>query len=140
MKNVALCWLIFKMLTMPSLMAQCEEVLKLHHRKFDWFIQKNLDSLDHLIHSDLRYIHSNGWIENKQEVLMNLKTEHLKYHKVDVHDCYCRFEGSTAIVIGSGEFSVALDQKQIGITLLYTEVYVLTEQGWKFFSRHACKV
>jgi len=116
------------------------EIDKVHRDMFRWMIAKQMDSLDQVLHKDMRYIHSNGWTETKEEVLANIQSGKLAYHKVEIGQSHVRLEGSTGIVIGKGLFSVSLEGTPIDIHLLYTEVFVKTKHGWKCISRHACKV
>ncbi len=117
-----------------------EDVLEIHSKKFEWMSSKQLDSLSALLDEDVLYIHSNGWIESKEEVLGNLESEKLIYRKVTVEKADARAYDKTVIVQGSGLFEVALEGKPIDIKLNYTEVYINVEGAWKLVSRHACKI
>lgn len=117
-----------------------DDVLTLHEKKFDWMSNKQLDSLSALLDKEVLYIHSNGWIESKEEVLGNLESGKLSYRKVTVDKADAREYDKTVIVQGSGLFEVALEGKPIDIKLNYTEVYVNVEGSWKLVSRHACKI
>lgn len=115
-------------------------VLKLHQDKFRWMAGVQLDSLGALLDDGVRYIHSNGWIESKQEVLENLRSKKLSYNSVTIEEAQARAYGKTVTVVGKGKFSVAMDGKPIELSLLYTEVYVRHRKHWKLVSRHACKI
>lgn len=116
-----------------------KKIKDLHLKKFQWLIQKQTDSLNTIIHSDLYYIHSNGWKETKAEMIHNIATGKLKYSDIVVHDSEVRVIENTAIVTGKGTFFVSLDDKPIEINLYYTEVYLILPEGIKLVSRHACK-
>jgi hypothetical protein len=115
-------------------------IIELSARKFQWLIQKQYDSLDALLHKEIKYIHSNGWIETKDEVLQDLKSGKLIYQKVNVAEAGAASSGKTVVVTGKGSFEVLMEGKPIEIRLLYTEVYVKTKKRRKLFSRHACKI
>lgn len=115
------------------------EVLQLHEKKFEWMILENLDSLDALLAEDVLYVHSNGWVETKEEVLENIGTAHLSYHRVDIQSQSARIYGQTAIVTGLATFSVALDGNPITLDLLYSETYHRLRGQWKMVHRHACR-
>lgn len=117
-----------------------EDVLALHKKKFEWMSSKQLDSLSALLDKDVLYIHSNGWIETKEEILGNLESEKLSYRKVTVDKADARDYDKTVIVQGSALFEVALEGKPLEIKLNYTEVYVNVDGKWKLASRHACKI
>jgi len=115
-------------------------VLKLHHDKFRWMAAVQLDSLSLILDDRVRYIHSNGWIESREEILENLRAKKLSYQSVTVEEAQARAYGKSVVVVGKGKFQVALDGKPLEINLLYTEVYIRHKKRWKLVSRHACKV
>jgi len=115
-------------------------VLALSERKFQWLIEKQYDSLEVLLHNEVKYIHSNGWVETKAEVLRDLRSGKLNYQKVKVSEASAASSGKTVVVTGKGVFEVLMDGKHIEVLLLYTEVYVKTKKRWKLLGRHACKL
>lgn len=115
------------------------KILKIHLDKFRWMAEKNMDSLSLLLDENVQYIHSNGWIESKAEVLNNIESDYLTYHKVDVLQATVRQFNSLFIVTGQGLFNVSLNSKPIQIPLLYTEVYSVGPDKISLVQRHACK-
>ena len=63
----------------PSLEEQF--IFDLSKKKFDWLIRKDYDSLSFLLDDKIQYIHSNGWIQNKHEILDDLRTGKQYYFK-----------------------------------------------------------
>jgi hypothetical protein len=118
------------------------EINQLHLSKFRWLENQQKDSLAMLLHDEVKYIHSNGWIENKEEVLQNISTEKLKYHKVNVLESeVIQYSPCSAVVTGKGLFQVSLEGRKIEIKLLYSEHYIVDEEGKiKLVHRHACKI
>ncbi len=57
---------------------------QLHRKKFNWLINKNYDSLNQLLHEQVNYIHSNGWVQTKKEVIEDLKTGKLNYTQIEI--------------------------------------------------------
>jgi len=121
------------------LYADSDPLLELHQKKFRWMIEMKLDSLETILAEDLLYVHSNGWVETKEEVIANIKSEHLAYNKVEIEDQSVRYFDNTGIVSGRAVFHVALDGEPLVIELLYSEVYHLVEGRWQFVHRHACR-
>lgn len=143
--------LLYILFTMASLNAYCQRdddkdaraeqyVIELSARKFQWLAQKQYDSLDLLLHKEIKYIHSNGWIETKDDILNDLKSGKLNYNRVTISEASAYSSGKTVVVTGKGVFEVVMEGKPFTITLLYTEVYVKTKKRWKLLSRHACKL
>lgn len=114
-----------------------QQILDLSKKKFDWLIHKNVDSLALVLDNDLRYVHSNGWSETKQEVLDDLLSGKLNYIAIDIRTAQVRFYEQTAIVNGTGKFQVTMNGNPLTIELGYTEVYVKRQGKWLLASRHA---
>ncbi|MBX2956410.1 MAG: nuclear transport factor 2 family protein [Cyclobacteriaceae bacterium] len=129
--------LFFIIHTSTAQTSRQKEILDLSQRKFVWLINKQLDSLNLVLDNDLAYIHSNGWVESKQDVLENLRSGKLVYGDVQIENAKVRLYKSTAIVTGTGKFSGGNNGNTFDLRLLYTEVYVLKNKKWLLVSRHA---
>lgn len=118
------------------------EVDRLHRQKFTWLISKNYDSLNWLLDDQVKYIHSNGWIQTKQEVIDDLKSNKLNYTAVSITESDVVFYGTeVAIVTGKGTFKGLMpDKTEFKLNLLYSEVYVRYKKQWKLTSRLATKI
>jgi Domain of unknown function (DUF4440) len=120
---------------------ETEVVNQLHKKKFTWLINKKYDSLNLLLDDQVKYIHSNGWIQSKQEVMDDLKSGKLNYTAVTVEESTVIFYDKSAIVTGKGYFKgLMTDNTEFNIHLLYTEVYVKSGKNWKLVSRLATKL
>ncbi len=115
-------------------------VLKLHEAKFRWMVNKNLDSLNAILDERVQYIHSNGWTENKKEIIEDIRSGKLVMSSVKVSEASARVYKGFVIVNGKGSFNVLLNGEPIDISLLYTEVYAKRQNGWLLVSRHANRI
>lgn len=115
-------------------------VLRLHENKFRWMVHQQLDSLNAILDERVVYVHSNGWTENKKEIIEDLRSGKLKMNQVTVLEATARVYKGAVIINGKGNFQVIVDGKPVDILLLYTEVYVKREKGWLLVSRHANKI
>lgn len=116
-------------------------LLQLHEKKFRWMTEKKLDSLQTILDERLVYIHSNGWMETAKEVIDDLKSGKLIINNVKVNEATVRvFKNNTGIVTGKGAFNVVVNDKQVELSLYYTEVYIKKKNNWLLVSRHACKL
>lgn len=115
-------------------------IIALHQKKFDFMISKQFDSLSLILDADLKYIHSNGWVESKEDLLANLKSDKLVYKQVLVSDTKVTLTNHVAIVSGKGLFSVILENVKIEIPLMYSEIYVKKKGKWLLLHRHANKL
>lgn len=127
-------------LSLSAVLAQTAEeqkVLKLSARKFDWLVQLKSDSIALLLDDKVQYVHSNGWTQNKQEVLDDMRTGKLVYKKVTVKAAKVRLYDKTAIVTGFGTFEGVNGGNAFALNLGYTEVYVFANGAWRLASRHS---
>jgi Domain of unknown function (DUF4440) len=112
-------------------------ILRLHEKKFQWMVKKQLDSLKNSLDERVVYVHSNGWVQNKKEMIDDLKSGKLIMNSVTVTEAKARVYKGAVIVNGKGKFDVMIDGKPVVIDLLYTEVYVKRKDGWLLVTRHA---
>jgi hypothetical protein len=114
---------------------------QLHRKKFTWLINKNYDSLNLILHTQAQYIHSNGWVQSKNEVIEDLKTGKLNYTNVEVVESKVSVYQNTAIVSGKGRFRGLMpDKSEFNLSLFYTEVYIKVGKEWKLINRLATKI
>jgi hypothetical protein len=116
-------------------------LLQLHEKKFRWMTEKKLDSLNSILDDRLQYIHSNGWMESRPEVINDLSSGKLIMNSVKITEASVRlYKNYTGIITGKGLFNVIVNDKPVELNLYYTEVYVKKKEGWLLVSRHACKL
>jgi hypothetical protein len=116
---------------------QEEQIIRLSKRKFEWLVTKNIDSLKMILDDQAKYVHSNGWIQTKQEVLDDVVSGKLDYREVIVSEANVRVYPGLAILLGKGKFSGIVNANLFSMELLYTEVYVKKGEKWLLTSRHA---
>ena len=119
---------------------QEQQIILLSKKKFEWLVIKNIDSLKIVLDDRAQYVHSNGWIQTKQEVLDDLVSGKLNYQKVIVTEATVRLYPNMALLIGKGKFSGVVNKNLFTMDLLYTEVYVKKGMKWLLASRHANKM
>lgn len=120
--------------------SEAAKVDALHKQKFEWLINNNIDSITYLLGDKVSYIHSNGWIQNREEVLNDMKSGKLQYKSIAVEESSVNLIEQTAIVTGKGTFVGKVNTIDFSVKLLYTEVYVKVNNRWRLLSRHACKL
>lgn len=114
-----------------------QEVLNLSKTKFDWLIKKQYDSLEKLLDGRVQYIHSNGWIQSKQEVLDDMKSGKLVYQNVTVKEAFARQYDNSTVITGLGRFEGINGGVSFSMDLRYTEVYIRVNGRWRLASRHS---
>ncbi|MBX2967308.1 MAG: nuclear transport factor 2 family protein [Cyclobacteriaceae bacterium] len=142
MRNFVSVYIVYALIVfnLSHTFAQSKEeqtVFNLSKKKFNWQVNKQLDSLDAILDERALYIHSNGWAETKQEALDNLQSGKLVYKNIEIKEANVRLYSGTAIVTGKGSFSGTVNGTDFDIELSYTEVYVQKKNKWLLVSRHA---
>ena len=141
MKKILLLAFVFTSLVSFSQSKETEAVNQLHKKKFSWMINKKYDSLDLILDSQIKFIHSNGWIQSKAEMIDDLKSGKLNYTAITIEESNARLYNQTVVVTGKGTFKGLMpDNSEFNIHLLYTEVYVKTKKQWRLVSRQATKI
>ena len=141
MKKILLLAFVFTSLVSFSQSKETEAVNQLHKKKFSWMINKKYDSLDLILDSQIKFIHSNGWIQSKAEMIDDLKSGKLNYTAITIEESNTQLYNHTVVVTGKGTFKGLMpDKSEFNIHLLYTEVYVKTKKQWRLVSRQATKI
>ena len=137
-KNISLLF-VFACVALSGLAQSKTEqlVLNLSKKKFEWMVTKRYDSLELLLDDQLKYIHSNGWMQSKKEVIDDCTSGKLVYQKIEVTESTVRLYDKTAIVTGKGKFSGVNSNNPFALELTYTEVYIKSKNRWLLASRHA---
>lgn len=112
-------------------------VLDLSSRKFDWLIARQVDSLEKVLDEKVQYIHSNGWVQTKREVIDDMRSGKLVYRKVTIKEALVRLYSETAILTGLSTFEGINGGTAFLLDLRYTEVYVRATNHWVLVSRHS---
>lgn len=141
MKKILLFVFIFASIILFSQSKETDVVNQLHKKKFSWMINKKYDSLNWLLDKHVKYIHSNGWIQTKQDVIDDLKSGKLNYTSIQVEESSVTYFKQSAVVTGKGYFKGLMpDKSEFNVHLLYTEVYVKSNKHWTLVARHASKL
>jgi hypothetical protein len=141
MKKIILIAIVFVSINSLGQSKEAEAVNQLHKKKFTWLINKNYDSLNWLMDEQLSYIHSNGWIQTKKEVVDDLKSGKSDYGSVVVEESTVSVFDKCAVLRGKGIYKGLMpDKSEFNVHLLYTEVYVKIKKQWKLVLRQATKI
>jgi len=96
--------------------------------------------LKQLLHNDLFFGHSNGWVQNKQQVLDDLKSGLLAYLSFKNRELSFRSFGNRAVIQEKVEVEVALRGNPLQLKLLVTEEWIREKDSWKLILRQGAKL
>ncbi|MCD6065129.1 MAG: hypothetical protein K0R82_3040, partial [Flavipsychrobacter sp.] len=90
---------------------------------------------------DLKYGHSNGWIESKQDVINDLRDGVLDYRRIDSYEPSYIFNGNIACVRTNPDIIVAMNGQVLDLKLHVLQVWIKTkDKGWQLISRQSTKI
>lgn len=103
-------------------------------------IQKDSLLLVKLLHPSLSYGHSNGWVENKQEVIENNVSGYLIYKNILVDSFQCQVSKKYAVIRFQAIHDVILKGKAIQLKLHVCQVWIKFHKHWVLLARQSTKI
>ncbi len=103
-------------------------------------IAKDTFILKQLLHKDVTYGHSNGWVETKAEVIKDLLNGKLSYYKIDTKDVKWTVINNVATLRNTADIKYELDGKPGELHLHVVQVWLKTNKGWQLLARQSAKL
>jgi len=104
-------------------------------------LQKDETVLKSVLHKDLSYGHSNGWIQSKSDILNDFTSGKLTYSKIE--------NNSSAIIIINKEYATVktntnaegvVNGTAFKLTLHIMQFWIKTKKGWQLITRQSTKL
>jgi hypothetical protein len=140
MKALLMIGLLFISLV---IFAQTDSVgLKETMQKLDnALLQKDEVGLKNVLHKDLSYGHSNGWIQNKSDVLNDFKSGKLVYNKIENNSsAIVNINKKWATVKTNTNAEGAVNGTAFKLTLHVMQFWIKTKKGWQLMARQSAKL
>ena len=103
-------------------------------------IAKDTVVLKQLLHKDITYGHSNGWVETKADVIKDLVSGKLAYDKIESKEVKWSVTNDVATMRSTTEVNYRLDDKPGELKLHVLQVWMKTNRGWQLISRQSTKI
>jgi Domain of unknown function (DUF4440) len=103
-------------------------------------VEKDTVVLSQVLHNELTYGHSNGWIETKREVIKDLVTGKMGYTKIKSKDHVWRTGKDWATLRTKTEIEYVVDGKPGNLELHVLQVWLKTNKGWQLLARQGTKM
>ncbi|HET6766101.1 MAG TPA: nuclear transport factor 2 family protein [Chitinophagaceae bacterium] len=140
MRKIVLAFLIFGFVN--SSFAQIDSAgLKTAMQQLDKaLLQKDEKALQTVLHKEVSYGHSNGWIQNKNDILNDFTSGKLIYNKIE--------NNSSAIVAISKKYATvktntnaegAVNGVAFNLRLHIMQFWIKTKKGWQLIARQSAK-
>ena len=104
-------------------------------------LQKDQTVLKSILHKEVSYGHSNGWIQSKSDILNDFTTGKLTYNKIE--------NNSSAIVTISKKYATVktntnaegvVNGTAFKLTLHIMQFWIKTKKGWQLIARQSAKL
>ena len=104
-------------------------------------LQKDETVLKSVLHKDLSYGHSNGWIQSKKDILNDFTSGKLEYNKIE--------NNSSAIIIITRDYATvktntnaegSINGTAFKLTLHIMQFWIKTKMGWQLIARQSAKL
>ncbi len=115
-----------------------DDVKKVAYAYNDAMMAKDTAALNNLLHENLSYGHSNGWVETKEEQKANLYNGTITYHKVDQPELQVIMNGDIATVRGNGIFDVDYkEHEHLIFDLNVMQTWTYEDGRWQMLNRQS---
>ena len=124
-----------------ALFAQTEEakLIKTCKEFHKALVDGNTISINQQSDKMLSYGHSNGWIQNKNEVINDLKSGHIDYMSFTEDSITVNLNGSLASVRFIGGVDASMEGVKASYKLRVLEVWTKKSNRWVLFARQAVR-
>ena len=140
-KPAAVLFVLF-LLVAKSSFAQIDSIgLKNAMQQLDKaLLQKDETVLKSVLHKDVSYGHSNGWIQSKNDILNDFTSGKLVYNKIE--------NNSSAIITVSKKYATVktntnaegtVNGTAFKLTLHIMQFWIRTKKGWQLIARQSAK-
>jgi ketosteroid isomerase-like protein len=92
-----------------------------------------------LLHDDIAFGHSNGWVQDKKSAVADMASGFLRYQSIDRHDLRIDRKGNRAIVKERLTAKGARDGKEFQSELFVLWLWEKDKQGWSVVMRQSAK-
>lgn len=103
-------------------------------------VEKDTVTLKQILHKDATYGHSNGWVETKEDVIIDLATGKLAYKKIENKDVKWEAGKEWASMRCTSEIKVLMNGTEVDLKLHVLQVWLKTNKGWQLVARQSTKV
>ena len=107
-----------------------DSLLAVNAARFTAMVRGNFPGLDTLLAPELTYIHSDGVLESKAELLRTLRTGRLRYEAIMPDQLQARVYGDAGIVTGRSRMRVRVGQEHLRFSIRFTALYRHERTRW----------
>lgn len=103
-------------------------------------VNKDTVELNWLLRDNIHYIHSNGWIQSKNDIINDLYNGKLTYKNIDITSRTVKLNGAIGAVEMIANVDILMDGKPMHLSLKINQLWTWKTDRWELFSRMSEKV
>ena len=103
-------------------------------------VAKDTVTLKQLLHKNLSYGHSNGWVQSKEEVVKDLMSGKIIYEKMESRYPQWTTGSDWATLRTTTDLNFLMDGKEGVLKLHVLQVWMKTNKGWQLLARQSTKL
>jgi ketosteroid isomerase-like protein len=117
-----------------------DAIRELEAARFSAMVEVDVEKLDSLLADGVRYVHSNGKCETKQQFLGALEEKEGRYLDIQPSDQQLHQFGDTVVVIGKLLVELETATGSLESQMIYTAVHVREAEAWRLISWQATRM
>jgi len=126
--------------TCGSLIAQDTTAVKLAVDRLEKaLVEKDSSVVKSLLHNKVLFGHSNGWVQNKDEVIRDMNSGYLRYHMIERQSVSIKVDGKFAVAKEWMEVTGNKGGTDFKIKLFVLQQWIKTKKGWQLWIRQSAK-
>lgn len=102
-------------------------------------VEKDSGTIKKLMHPKVLFGHSNGWLQNKTDVLSDMRSGYLVYKQFDRQSLSIQVDGKYAVVKEWLQVKGSTGGKEFNLKLFVLQQWVKTKKGWQLWIRQSAK-
>jgi len=104
-------------------------------------IEKDYSALQMVLHNDVSYGHSNVWVQNKNDIINDLKSTKLVYSKIENNDVILvAISKDWATVRTNTNAEGSVSGTAFNLKLHVLQVWIKAKDGWQLLARQSTKL
>ncbi len=116
------------------------EVRTAERLRFEAMMKQDVAALDTLLDEDLTYVHTDGEMQSKQELIDLIRSRRLVYESIEPSEVHVRVYEGVAIATGLSQMRVRSATGVSSFGIRFTEAYVRREGRWLLTAWQATRV
>jgi hypothetical protein len=126
--------------TCGSLIAQDTTAVKLAVDRLEKaLVEKDSVVVKSLLHTKVLFGHSNGWVQNKDEVIRDMNSGYLNYQIIDRQSVSIKVDGKFAVLKEWMEVTGNKGGTDFKVKLFVLQQWIKTKKGWQLWIRQSAK-